>query len=155
MTGVALLVVAAACAPNTAASTTASSASTSSTSPATTSSTAAPTTTTQATTTTTAPTTTTTTEAQVFTVAMADNVFQPMDLTVPLGSTVVWTNTGNNPHTTTSGNGSNGTPNGLWDSGIANPGGSFSYTFDAPGLYTYYCTIHWAVGMVGTITVTG
>jgi hypothetical protein len=34
-------------------------------------------------------------------------------------------------------------------------GESFSYTFDEPGTYEYFCIPHEDLGMVGTVTVTG
>jgi plastocyanin len=34
------------------------------------------------------------------------------------------------------------TPDGSFDSGIINPGGSFPFVFDKAGEYPYYCTIH-------------
>jgi hypothetical protein len=30
----------------------------------------------------------------------------------------------------------------LWDSGIMDPGDTFEFTFEGPGEYLYYCTIH-------------
>ncbi len=54
------------------------------------------------------------------------------------------------PHTVTADDGS-------FDSGTLNGGQSFSYTFEQPGEYPYYCALHGApggVGMAGTVTVT-
>jgi plastocyanin len=88
-------------------------------------------------------------QGQTMTVMMQDNYFSPADISVPAGTTVTWVQSGNNPHTTTS-------YDGLWDSGIL-PGGSgqsFSYTFNEPGTYTYFCRPHEAQGMVGSVTVT-
>ena len=34
-------------------------------------------------------------------------------------------------------------------------GETFSFTFDEPGTYTYFCGPHEDQGMVGTVTVTG
>jgi plastocyanin len=87
------------------------------------------------------------------TVTMTDIAFQPADLTVKAGTTVVWKNTSQVPHTVTS-------DTGLFDSGqapnewLAN-GKEFSYTFDKPGTYSYHCVPHKAAGMVGKIVVTG
>ncbi len=86
---------------------------------------------------------------QNVTVMIEDNYFSPANITVPVGTTVTWVQSGNNPHTTTS-------YDGLWDSGIL-PGGSgqsFSFTFNQPGTYTYFCRPHEAQGMVGSVTVT-
>ena len=111
-----------------------------------------PTTTTSMTTTTTMATTTTT-SGSTFAVDMADFFFSPDPVTVSVGTKVTWTNT-QGLHTTTSGNGSTGTPDGTWDSGPMSVGDTFSVTFTTPGTYTYYCTFHWPT-MTGTITVTG
>lgn len=86
---------------------------------------------------------------QGVTVSMEDNYFDGAGITVPAGTTVTWVQNGNNPHTTTS-------YDGLWDSGIiaGASGGTFSFTFEEPGTYAYYCALHEAQGMVGTVTVT-
>ena len=34
-------------------------------------------------------------------------------------------------------------------------GGTFSFTFDEPGTYDYFCIPHEDLGMVGSVTVTG
>jgi plastocyanin len=84
------------------------------------------------------------------TVRMEDNFFDPAQITVEPGTTVTWVQSGNNPHTTTS-------YDGLWDSGML-PGGSgqtFSFTFEEPGTYDYFCIPHEDLGMVGTVTVSG
>ena len=88
-------------------------------------------------------------QGQDITVNMEDNSFEQADITVPTGTTVTWVQTGNNPHTTTS-------YDGLWDSGMlaGGSGESFSYTFDEPGSYTYFCIPHENQGMVGSVTVT-
>jgi plastocyanin len=82
--------------------------------------------------------------AQTAAVTIVDFAFQPATLTVPVGTTVTWTNTGNAPHTTTS-------TTGLWDSGTLNTGGSFSRQFNQVGTFAYHCTIH--PNMTATIMV--
>ena len=84
------------------------------------------------------------------TVRMEDNFFSPANITVEPGTTVTWVQEGNNPHTTTS-------YDGLWDSGMIEPGsgGSFSFTFDEPGTFDYYCIPHESMGMIGSVTVSG
>ncbi len=57
-------------------------------------------------------------------------------LTVPVGTTITWTN--NDPgmiHTVTS-------VDGMFDSGFLNEGDTWSYTFDEPGEFEYLCTPH-------------
>lgn len=72
--------------------------------------------------------------------------FTPPTLTIKKGSTVTWRNgDGANRHTVT-GN------DDRFDSGILEPGRTYSFTFSQPGTYRYHCTIHpWATG---AITVT-
>jgi len=89
-------------------------------------------------------------EGQTVTVSMEDNYFDAPNVTVEPGNTVTWVQNGQNPHTTTS-------YDGLWDSGIieGGSGGTFSFTFEEPGTYGYYCVPHEAQGMTGTVTVAG
>jgi plastocyanin len=57
-------------------------------------------------------------------------------LMIPLGTTVTWTNNDPAmPHTVTAVDSS-------LDSGQLAPGQSFSYTFDKPGDFEYFCTLH-------------
>jgi plastocyanin len=60
---------------------------------------------------------------------------------IPLNSTVTWTNEDESYHTVTSGKALTG-PDGLFDSGILSPKVNWSYTFNDPGEYNYYCTVH-------------
>ena len=71
------------------------------------------------------------------------------DLTLMVGDTVNWTNQDLSPHTTTSGSPSS--PSGIWDSLFMGQGSSFSFTFNDPGVYPYFCTFH--IDMLGTVTV--
>ena len=58
------------------------------------------------------------------------------DLMVELGTTVTWTNNDQAmPHTVTAVDGS-------FDSGQLSAGQAFSFTFDKPGEFEYYCTLH-------------
>ncbi|MEV4443758.1 cupredoxin family copper-binding protein [Streptomyces sp. NPDC049577] len=77
-------------------------------------------------------------------VSISDFSFQPQDLSVKPGDTVVWTNADNVKHTTTS-------DSGAWDSGLLAKGQSFSETFTTAGTYTYHCTPH--PFMTGSIEV--
>jgi plastocyanin len=98
------------------------------------------------------------------TVSMTDALkFEPATVTVARGGTVTWTNSTATMHTVTddpskaANKADAALPSGAqpWDSGTLNPGQTFSHTFDTPGTYKYFCTPHEAAGMVGTITVTG
>ena len=72
--------------------------------------------------------------------------YSPPGVTVVIGvnNTVVWTNDDSMEHTVTANDG-------LFNSGLLQPGQSFTYTFSTPGTYTYYCVLHpW---MKGTVVV--
>lgn len=84
--------------------------------------------------------------AHAGTMDMVDNRFQPSRLTVTVGTTVTWSNHGNNAHTVTS-------FDGLWDSGTLLHGDQFRFTFTAPGTYRFICRQHLLQGMGGTIVV--
>ena len=56
-------------------------------------------------------------------------------LTVPVGTTVIWTNEDSTMHTVTA-------LDGTFDSGFLDNGDSWSFTFDVPGEYEYYCLPH-------------
>src|SRR5262249_17002474 len=68
-------------------------------------------------------------------VAMVDDRFVPNALTVAAGTTVVWTNTGQDWHSVAGFDGS-------FESGRIAPGESFSLRFDHPGTYQYLCKHH-------------
>jgi LPXTG-motif cell wall-anchored protein len=64
-----------------------------------------------------------------------DNFFEPRDLSVEAGTTITWKNTGKLPHTVTAADDS-------FASGNMLPGDSFSWTFDEPGTFKYFCEYH-------------
>lgn len=80
-------------------------------------------------------------------VSIVDFDFSPSVITITTGTVVTWTNVGSFPHTTTSDIGSSDP----WDSGTLNPGGTFTRTFNSPGVYGYHCGFH--PSMQGTIVV--
>jgi plastocyanin len=80
--------------------------------------------------------------------ALGNFKFEPASLTVKVGAKVTWVNDTQAPHTATSDSGSAVT----WDSGLLDPGGSFSFTFTKAGTFTYHCSVH--SYMHGTIVVT-
>jgi plastocyanin len=71
-------------------------------------------------------------------------MFSPVPLTVPVGTTVTWTNMDEEPHTAVS-------DTGLFRSGAMDTHESFSFKFDKPGTYHFTCSIH--PSMVGTVIV--
>lgn len=78
-------------------------------------------------------------------VVIKDYSFEPNILTIPVGTTVTWTNQDNVQHEVAS-------DSGTFDSGIMNPSDQFTYTFNQPGNYSYICKIH--PYMFGQIQVT-
>jgi plastocyanin len=77
-------------------------------------------------------------------VTMGDFFFSAASVTVNVGDTVTWHNSGQAPHTATADDGS-------FDTGTVNSGGSASHTFNSPGTFSYICTIH--PNMKGTVRV--
>ncbi len=75
-----------------------------------------------------------------------DNVFAPPEITVRVGDSVSFKNTGQLPHTATADDGS-------WDTGNLNAGESKSITFEEEGAFSYNCIYHKPLGMVGTLVV--
>ncbi|MCZ6535029.1 MAG: plastocyanin/azurin family copper-binding protein [Chloroflexi bacterium] len=66
--------------------------------------------------------------------------FVLQDITIPVGTTVDWTNRDGVPHTTTSGTPSN--PTGVWDSPFLSQDDSFPFTFTEEGTFQYFCRVH-------------
>jgi plastocyanin len=62
-------------------------------------------------------------------------VFGPQAITVPVGTTVTWTNSDDIPHTAVS-------TDGVFKSKVMDTDEKFSYTFTKPGTYPYYCSVH-------------
>jgi len=75
---------------------------------------------------------------------MQNFAYQMANIQVRVGTTVTWTNQDSVPHSVTF-------KNGMKDSSLLYQGQSFSYTFNTPGTYQYYCTVH--PNMVATVTV--
>jgi plastocyanin len=69
-------------------------------------------------------------------VVKIDNfVFGPQTLTVPVGTTVTWTNSDDIPHTAVS-------TDGVFKSKVMDTDEKFSYKFTKAGTYSYYCSVH-------------
>ena len=72
----------------------------------------------------------------------------PLNLEIAHGTTVKWTNDDSVPHTIQSQD-KQGKIIGLFNSAPLMTGESFEYTFDEPGVYNYFCSLHpWRVGIV-------
>jgi len=109
--------------------------------------------------------------ADDYDVGMTAVAFDPTELTVAVGDTVVWANTSSRGHTVTAYD--SGIPDGAdffasggYDStaaardafgselgGLIESGDTWSHTFEVPGEYEYLCIPHEASGMVGTVVV--
>jgi plastocyanin len=75
---------------------------------------------------------------------MIDNfTFEPVQLTVKVGTTVTWKNRDDIPHTVVSA--------GKFRSKTLDTDDSYSFTFTAAGDYKYFCSLH--PHMTGTIKV--
>ena len=109
-----------------------------------------------------ATTTTTLAPPQTHTVMVGEGgalVFTPANLTIHVGDTVRWV-WGSNNHSVVSGTDGNAdnrfcSPS---DSACANPplsnqGATYEHTFAHVGTFPYYCSVHFSLGMTGTITV--
>ncbi|MCI0491215.1 MAG: DUF420 domain-containing protein [Blastocatellia bacterium] len=83
------------------------------------------------------------------TVTITNFQFEPKELTIPAGTTVIWIDqTGR--HTVEADDGS-------FRSDTIVAGGRFEFKFDKPGTFPYYCNLHGEKGgvdMAGVITVT-
>ena len=89
--------------------------------------------------------------AETHDVSMTASTFSPATITINEGDTIRWTNNDIRTHTSISG--TNGVPDGIWNSGDVAIGATYEKVFNAAGTYPYYCHYHFAMGMTGTITV--
>ncbi|MFC5970227.1 plastocyanin/azurin family copper-binding protein [Halomarina salina] len=113
--------------------------------------------------------------ASDYDVGMQHHSFQPADVEVSVGETVVWGNSGSRGHTVTAYG--DGIPDGAtyfasgdFESeeaarnayrnnpgssagGNIAPGETYEHTFEVPGTYAYVCIPHEPQGMDGTVTV--
>jgi plastocyanin len=85
-------------------------------------------------------------------VTARDNTFAPGYIEISVGTTVTFTNRGRNQHNVLPANEGAFEPIEVED---LEPGTSASLTFDEPGDYPYYCSLHGTKtkGMVGAIRV--
>lgn len=77
-------------------------------------------------------------------VSIENFTFKSPASTVKPGTTVIWTNSDDIPHTVVAKDGS-------FKSKVLDSGDRFSYTFAKPGQFGYFCSIH--PHMTGTIIV--
>jgi plastocyanin len=72
--------------------------------------------------------------------------FLPATITVPVGTTVRWTNRDDIPHTVVS-------DDHAFKSKALDTDDQFTYTFTKPGTYNYFCSVH--PKMTATVVVQG
>jgi plastocyanin len=68
-------------------------------------------------------------------VSLKSMQFMPRDISVPVGTTVVWKNNDQLAHTVTAADGS-------WTSSLIEPGGTYERTFDVAGRFEITCSPH-------------
>jgi len=77
------------------------------------------------------------------------NCFDQDVINVVPGTTVTWQNNDKVSHTVTSGNPSDNQTGTIFDSSLIASGKDFSFTFNNPGTYNYFCQVHpWMTGQV-------
>jgi plastocyanin len=72
----------------------------------------------------------------------AEEPYMPGSIIINNGDKVSWINTDVEAHTVTSGLASSTDRGKQFNSGLLNANQTFEHTFDKPGTYSYYCTIH-------------
>jgi plastocyanin len=74
--------------------------------------------------------------------------YMPNPVVVPVGTTITWVNGDPVAHNVTA-------DDRAWESGLLSRDESWSWTFDAPGVFGYYCLPHGTPGsgMIGVIVV--
>lgn len=78
-------------------------------------------------------------------ILITNRLFSPSSITVPVGTTVTWTNQDSYSHNIVENTGA-------FNSGLLSNGSTFSYTFTSAGTFNYNCSIH--PDMTGSIVVT-
>jgi plastocyanin len=89
----------------------------------------------------------------------SDFLFDPIGLFVEQGETITWTlESGSHSATSYTEDNPQASANRIpddaesWNSGtLSEQGAEFTYTFEVPGTYDYYCIPHKTLGMVGRI----
>lgn len=81
-------------------------------------------------------------DSTIMTVTISSGGFHPSVVEVGVGATVTWTNEDELRHTVSSAE---------MESGELEPGAGWSFTFDRPGRFRYFCMFH--PRSVGEVTV--
>lgn len=82
--------------------------------------------------------------AQDVKIDIKEFMFGPKDMTVPVGTKVTWVNDDQIPHTVAE-------THKVFRSGALDTNDSFSYVFNTPGEFEYFCALH--PQMIGKIVV--
>lgn len=82
--------------------------------------------------------------AETHNVSIGDHYFSPQTVTITAGDRVRWTNNGSADHQVYG-------VGGTWDSGVLNPGDTYTKTFSTAGTFDYYDLLH--TQATGTVQV--
>jgi len=77
---------------------------------------------------------------------MGEHYYSPAQLTVPVGSTVMWRMLGAQDHDVWAYDGSFNSP-------TMGPGATFRHAFTQVGTFKYFCAPHYGDGMIGEVIV--
>ena len=91
--------------------------------------------------------------ASVIVISDAPTEFMPRTVTVKVGDTVEWKNTGGIAHSVEFVGEALPQGTASSESGLMAPHEGYSFTFTAPGSYAYICRFHVINGMIGKIIV--
>ncbi len=83
-------------------------------------------------------------DTRAVTIEISDFRYGPPNLSLPAGATVTWLNRDAAPHDSAA-------RDGTWDTELLQRNEEFALTFDEPGTWEYFCTIH--PYMTATLTV--
>lgn len=86
----------------------------------------------------------------IVTVDIANFAFEPAELVIAPGTEVTFTNSDSAPHTVTAGTDDEPMPD-VFDSGVLQQGDTFTFVFEGPGEFAYFCDRH--PPMTGTVVV--
>lgn len=109
-------------------------------------------------------------DVEDYDVGMTATTFEPAEVTVSVGDTVVWANTSARAHSVTAYEAripedaeyfstgeftSEMAARDAWANadGSLTTGESYTHTFEVPGRYDYFCIPHEQAGMIGTVVV--
>jgi plastocyanin len=87
---------------------------------------------------------TTSASASAHEIVMDNFSFSPAAASVPVGTTITWTNRDDIPHNVVS-------TEQTFKSRVIDTGEAFSHRFETPGTYRYFCSLH--PRMTGQVTV--